>query len=588
MTDRSPPDTETGPPDQISAAHEEASPLVLAYVDGTLDAHLRAEFETRMRGDPALLAEVEGLQAVRGFLDQDARFGRDELLDVPPPHLLEAILHAETIARPNEIRQAVALFRRVRHSVAASPAEPQATPETARPLWARLSSWLVGGGVLVGAAAAVLLVVNQGNADLVPPSASSHLQPTTFAAAPTLPPPAPVPPSRSAQIADAPIADAKIADAARREGEAAGGKADRLIVPAASEEVAKPKEELAKPKKAEAPGARPDAKAPLHASAAEGARAETEATSPAPSPLPPAGPLAPSKEPGPKDAAPPPPKAAPASAHDDSDAAPKAVARPTDGALAQRGPPAAVPAAAATAPPVPAVVAPPASPPTSVSGGGSYRSADDSTRSFLEQMKSRKQAQIDKEKAEAKKKAASSMAPKGNSSEPLLTPTEARDDLERRKRLDQASELVTTAERELAAGRALEAADLAGRAEALGGSAVGLVPASTQTRAFLLAKRFGDAARVGSRLLQANAADPVLVDGMLAGADAALAIGDRRLAERLLVHALAPANKDAARRGQAQRRLDGLKATALRDRAAAEATAPAKAAAAAASVDAEQ
>ena len=137
MTDRSP---SKDPTDS-----DKESELVFAYVDGTLDAAVRAELDIRLAGDPALRAEIEGLLAIRTLLDKDAQYGRDSQVDLPPSHLIDAILRSEVAARPDEIRQAVALAR----------TSTDARDDASRPLWARFSSWLVGGGVVVSAAAAV-------------------------------------------------------------------------------------------------------------------------------------------------------------------------------------------------------------------------------------------------------------------------------------------------------------------------------------------------------------------------------------------------------------------------------------------------
>jgi hypothetical protein len=119
--------------------------------------------------------------------------------------------------------------------------------------------------------------------------------------------------------------------------------------------------------------------------------------------------------------------------------------------------------------------------------------------------------------------------------------------------------MLVTAERELSMKRFDSAVDLAMRAEAIAGSGLGLAPASTLVRGYVALRRFADAARVASRLLQGSPADGQLVDGMLAGAQAALQIGDHRLAERLLERAASVENKDPARRQQAQQQLKALR-----------------------------
>lgn len=119
--------------------------LMLAYVYGELDGDAARAFEARLASDAELRAEVEGMQAVRDLLQLDARHGEESGLDVPPPHLVDAILRAEALARPAEIRDASLLVR-------GRPDEPRGFAQ-------KLSSWLLGGGVFVTAAAALLVLV---------------------------------------------------------------------------------------------------------------------------------------------------------------------------------------------------------------------------------------------------------------------------------------------------------------------------------------------------------------------------------------------------------------------------------------------
>ncbi|MFZ9888660.1 MAG: hypothetical protein ACO3JL_14265 [Myxococcota bacterium] len=116
--------------------------LLIAYVYDELAASDRDAFEARLAADPALQAEVEGLLATRSMLGADARFGEQTGLDEPPPHLRQAILQAEVLARPREIR------------AAAASAAPQG-------FLLRLSTWWIGGGLAASAAAAVLLLVRE-------------------------------------------------------------------------------------------------------------------------------------------------------------------------------------------------------------------------------------------------------------------------------------------------------------------------------------------------------------------------------------------------------------------------------------------
>ncbi|MBM4280034.1 MAG: hypothetical protein FJ137_04545 [Deltaproteobacteria bacterium] len=137
------------------------------------------------------------------------------------------------------------------------------------------------------------------------------------------------------------------------------------------------------------------------------------------------------------------------------------------------------------------------------------------------------------------------------------------DDYARARAVQTANEIYAAAEHELALGRAGTALDLAQRAEAADGArALGPLPAALQVRAYGMLRRTADAARVASRLLQTAPAEPVVVEALLVGADAAVAVGDRGLARRLLTHALAPANRDAGRRTKAQARLTALSSAA--------------------------
>jgi hypothetical protein len=472
--------------------------LVLAYVDGSLDARERSEFEARLAGDPALRADVEGLRAVHEVLGRDRAFGEASGTDVPPPHLLDAILRAEVVARPAEIREAMGLLR---------------DPPQAKPWWARLQSFWMGGGVVVGAAAAVLFVV-----------------------------------TRTDQLDRAPTAPS---------------------VEATSTSTSTNTAEDAKAKKAEAdpPKSAPPAK--------EGNAPAAEPPPPPPSSeLQTGAPLddetagAPQK---PRDAK---PKPAQAQLADATPQAEKdALAFDGDsgldlgnaglGAGRGAGP---VPAAMPAAPSTPPSTTAPA--PTPVGGG--FVPAKENARRITEVLKAKKQAKIEAERmAEQKKAPSTKSAPKADAAnDHYLTPTEAREEIARKKRIDDASLMLTTAERELASGNAKNALELAQSAESQAGATLGLYPAALQARAFVVIDRPSDAARVGSRLLSADPADPLLVDGILAAAQGALAVGDHRLAERLLQRALLPANKDTARRAKAQAQLNTLQG-AIRNRAAA-------------------
>ena len=222
----------------------------------------------------------------------------------------------------------------------------------------------------------------------------------------------------------------------------------------------------------------------------------------------------------------------------------------------------------------PTTTTPSAPGPTGVGSGG-YASAQETTQGFAELRRQKASKKIEREKESAAKKKPTVSRGAAPATEEALTPTEARESIERQKRLDEASLMVTTAERELAAGRPQNALEISRRAESAAGSSLGLVPASTQTRAHVALKQFQDAARTATRLLQGDASDVVIVDGLIAGADAAEAIGDRRLARSLLQKALLPANKDKARRAVAEQKLAVINARDIRDRDAYEAPAAA-------------
>lgn len=117
--------------------------LMLAYVYGELSDDEARAFEARLAADPGLRAEVDGLLATRDLLGQDARYGEISGADLPPPHLADAILRAEVIERPPEVRRAHAT-------------------NGGGGFLARVQLWLVGGGLAVGAAAALLLVAKDG------------------------------------------------------------------------------------------------------------------------------------------------------------------------------------------------------------------------------------------------------------------------------------------------------------------------------------------------------------------------------------------------------------------------------------------
>jgi hypothetical protein len=146
----------------------------------------------------------------------------------------------------------------------------------------------------------------------------------------------------------------------------------------------------------------------------------------------------------------------------------------------------------------------------------------------------------------------------------------------RDRQLQEANNTLLTAERELAQRRFGTALDLALRAEATSGGALGLAPVSTQARALRGLGRSADAARLGNRLLSANPSDPQLMAGVVAAAAAAYDVGDRQLCRRLSQLALQKPNADEKLRAEAKRLLGLVAQPAATQPAEAEAAAPAK------------
>jgi anti-sigma factor RsiW len=132
------------------AVSEETEALMLAYVYGELPASAALEFERQMDADPELRAEVEGMKASHDLFGKDQAWGISAKVDVPPPHLMDAILKAELIARAPQVKEA--MFKR------------DAPSSSSTSFTAKLSRWLLGGGLVVGAAAAVFHVVTRTSA----------------------------------------------------------------------------------------------------------------------------------------------------------------------------------------------------------------------------------------------------------------------------------------------------------------------------------------------------------------------------------------------------------------------------------------
>ncbi len=85
---------------------------LLAYAYGELPAPAARAVERRLQGDAELQAELAGIMATRELFGRDARWGMDTKVDLPPPHLVDAIVRAEALARPAAIRDARALTPR--------------------------------------------------------------------------------------------------------------------------------------------------------------------------------------------------------------------------------------------------------------------------------------------------------------------------------------------------------------------------------------------------------------------------------------------------------------------------------------------
>lgn len=536
--------------------------LLLEATDAleTTDAAVGADggLATRLAGAaPSLQAEVKALQAVKALLRHDEAWGKTSGTDAPPAHLLDAILRAEVAARPDAIRQAVAL--------AIDPPVPAATR-----LWARLSSWLLGGGVVVGTAAAILITIQRAPGEALAPAAAQSAATTVAAptvAAPTVAgaveadgaadrigtsgpsgPMAPVNTMATAltEASEAPAASdqAMPAEKAGRPGIGGGGGGLGVGAMVAKSAMAAPDGRMdalndldEAPAKQASPPARREAgwgvvegqdAGSLAGATRAGAKADL-ASDDAPASLPVVGSAKPAAEPS---MSPPPP--------------------------------------------------PPTSPPMTAAPAPRIISAEEARRSFMlqrEQAKERARASKDGEPAQAgarardtnevESKAKAEAPPKGaagknadkkSAAEARDSAGEARQQMARQRQLQEANSLLLTAERELSIRRYDSAVDLARRAETIAGGGLGLGPASTLVRALLGLKRFAEATTVASRLLQGSAADPQVVDGMMAGAQAAQQVGDQRLAQRLLEKAASADNTDVSRRQQAQQALKALKA----------------------------
>lgn len=135
---------------------------ILAYVYDELSSVERRAFEEKMASEPNLRAEVDGLLATRTWLGADARFGQDRGLDIPPPHLVDAIVQAEAIARSASVREALQQA-------------PGVAGSDDRGWLGRLNQWMLGGGIAVAATLA-FLVSNKTPEHDEPPAMESMMQ----------------------------------------------------------------------------------------------------------------------------------------------------------------------------------------------------------------------------------------------------------------------------------------------------------------------------------------------------------------------------------------------------------------------------
>jgi hypothetical protein len=453
--------------------------------------------------DPALADEIEGVRAVQTLLRADAQWGEASGTDMPPPHLLDAIVRAEVAARPDAIRHAVAA------SAGGAPAAPAAG------LWSKLSSWAVGGGVVVAAAAAVVVTISRGPSELTSPTpADASPRGSAEAVAPSV---AFAPPSGQVQAAVGRGDD--------------GGEEGTVDVGAYRERAT-----LEQARERDTRGDDTDAALPRKALASKDARvtdtfgggpAEVRARKAEAAPVSSSSSSSSSSSWSP----PPPPASAPASAPSPAEAK----SAPTQGMATADDAPDNEPERLSSAPAAPSPSAP------------QVISAADAAANFLTKKAAAKEAAMDAMKTDG-------ADAKGALSRRSVA-EEARASALRDRRLQEANGVLVTAERELQLGRFANALDLANQAEAIAGGGLGLAPTSTQVRAAVGLGRSAQASTLAARLLTVPASTTQLVDGLLAGAEAATAIGDDRLRMRLLTKAASKENPDPARRAEAQRRL---------------------------------
>ena len=135
---------------------------ILAYVYDELSSAERRAFEEKIAAAPELRAEVDAMLATRRWLGSDARFGEDSGRDLPPPHLVDAIVQAEAIARSASVREALQ-------------AQPVASGNKGKGWLGRLNQWVFGGGIAVAATLA-FLVFNKTPENEEPPAMDAVMQ----------------------------------------------------------------------------------------------------------------------------------------------------------------------------------------------------------------------------------------------------------------------------------------------------------------------------------------------------------------------------------------------------------------------------
>lgn len=574
--------------------NESTEAQLLAYAYGELSGPEARAFEQRLQADAELRAELESIRATRELLGADARWGLDTKVDAPPPHLLDAIVRAEALARPAEIRNARAM--------------------EARPtLTARLSRWLVGGGVLVGATAALLVVVSR--------SSDQEMMPASplGAAAPAA---APVAAAEPPMEADGKAAD-RVAAKEEKPAESAALMADAPASPMPDDAVLQPREDVARPRPNEAQmlpkgGAVGALEKADHGGAGLGAAARGGVTTGAADDE---GAFA-------KDQS---VSADPRKAQGQASAlGGRAEAEESvrggdslgfDGERSPSAAPSSAPSPPPPPPPEPEAVAPSsvASPRRSVASSSAPMTAPDQAPALQERPSSssldartRDELKADRKRLADLRREQNELRQKTNTKSESLSPpadkapapkpapaksTESAGGEKAKKRAEKAPPVQAGPEakremqseiaymsglRELKEGRALDALDEFQSAERLDARrGLGSDPQVGQMRALLALKRPAEALVIARRLAGRNVAEPGVVDGLLLGARTAEQLGDLRSARELWTALL----KVPAQKGAAQAALARIGNPAVRsvDTDAAEAASEAPAAAAPAS-----